>query len=155
MTRRIELRGIANALNESFISRNNDFRGYWAIGQLKLFAIDNGLSAVEFSLTLTKSNSRFSLENYIVRHYANMLGELLRKQKIPEVWVRVVSITIDFNVNAKEVQLHEYPASGEPFQCCCQIIDDAGRRYCSIIYGRCQPHSAAKELKSGRSSPCK
>lgn len=150
MARRIELQGIVNALNESSISRNNDFRGYWAIGQLKLFAIDNGLTAVEFSLTLPKTDSCFSLENYIVRHYVNMLGELLRKQRIPEIWVREVSITIDFKVNAKHVQLHEYPASGEPFQCCCQIIDDVGRRYCSIIYGRCRPHSAERELKSGR-----
>lgn len=36
MARRIELRGIANAINVSFVSRNNDYAGYWAIDQLKL-----------------------------------------------------------------------------------------------------------------------
>ena len=36
MARRIEPRGIANAINGSFVSRNNDFAGYWTIGQLKL-----------------------------------------------------------------------------------------------------------------------
>lgn len=50
MARRIELQGIANALNKSFVSRNNDFRGYWAIGQLKLFAIYNNLTTMQFFL---------------------------------------------------------------------------------------------------------
>lgn len=76
MARRIELRGIANALNESFVSRNNDFRGYWTIGQLKSFAIDNGLSSMEFSLNIPKTDSIFNLQNYIVRHYRGMLGHL-------------------------------------------------------------------------------
>ncbi len=50
MARRVELRGIANALNESFVSRNNDFKGFWTIGQLKLLAINNNLSAMLFPL---------------------------------------------------------------------------------------------------------
>ncbi|GAB0522942.1 hypothetical protein BT08F39_44010 [Escherichia coli] len=37
--RRIDLHEIVNALNGSFVSRNNDFRGYRAIGQLKSLAI--------------------------------------------------------------------------------------------------------------------
>ena len=150
MARRIELRGIANALNESFVSRNNDFRGYWTIGQLKSFAIDNGLTSMEFSLTIPKTDTIFNLQNYIVRHYTGMLGHLLRKQQIPDIWVGEASITIDFNVNAKHAQLHECSTLGDPFQGCCRIIDDTGRRYSSIIYGRCLPHSAVKELKSNR-----
>ncbi|WP_152562854.1 MULTISPECIES: hypothetical protein [unclassified Serratia (in: enterobacteria)] len=150
MARRIELRGIANALNESFVSRNNDFRGYWTIGQLKSFAINNSLTSMAFSLTTSKPETSFNLQNDIVRHYAGRLEHLLRKQQIPDFWVSEASITIDFNVNAKHAQSYECSTSGEPFQCCCQIIDDTDRRYSSIIYGRCQPHSAVKELKSTR-----
>lgn len=150
MARRIELKGIANALNESFVSRNNDFKGYWAIGQLKLFAIYNNLTTMQFSLTPLEAGTYFGLRHYIVCHYADILGHLLRKQQIPDIWVSGASITIDFNVNAKRSQLHERSGSGEPFQCCCRIIDDTGRSYSSIIYGKCKPHSTAEEMKSTR-----
>ncbi|MEI1646422.1 hypothetical protein QJN88_22845, partial [Escherichia coli] len=39
MARRIDLHEIVYVLNGSFVSRNNDFRGYRAIGQLKSLAI--------------------------------------------------------------------------------------------------------------------
>lgn len=150
MARRIELQGIANALNESFISRNNDFAGYWAIGQLKSFSINNTLSSIIFSLTAPATNTIFNLQNYIVLHYSKKLAYLLKKQQIPDCWVHKISITIDFSVNAKHEQLRDYPTSGEPFQCCCKITDDTGRVYTSIRYGRCQPHSRVNELKSFR-----
>lgn len=150
MARRIELRGIANALNESFVSRNNDFKGFWTIGQLKLLAINNNLTTMEFFLTSPKSDPHFNLRHYVVLHYAGMLGHLLSKQQIPDIWVSEASITIDFNINAKHRQLNECSTSGEPFQCCCQIIDDTGRCYSSVVYGRCQAHSSVKELKSTR-----
>lgn len=150
MARRVELRGIANALNESFVSRNNDFKGFWTIGQLKLLAINNNLSTMVFPLTPPKSDPHCNLRHYVVLHYAAMLVHLLRKQLIPDFWISEASITIDFNVNAEHEHLNECSTSGEPFRCYCQIIDDTGRSYSSIIYGKCKPHSTAKEMKSTR-----
>ncbi|HBT3148836.1 TPA: hypothetical protein MBF30_004034 [Klebsiella aerogenes] len=147
MARRIELRGIANALNESFVSRNNDFKGYWTIGQLKLLAINNNLTTMDFLLTPPKSAPNFNLIHYVELHYAVMLERLLSKQQIPDTWISEASITLDFNVNAKNEQLNKCSNSGEPFQCCCQIIDDTGRGYSSVAYGRSQVHSSVKELK--------
>ncbi|HFF9830066.1 hypothetical protein V6307_05025 [Serratia marcescens] len=147
MARRIELQGIANALNESFVSRNNDFKGYWAIGQLKLLAINNKLTTIDFFLTPPKSLPHFNLRHYVELHYVGMLGHLLRKQQIPDIWVSEASITLDFNVNAKHEQLNKCSTVGEPFQCRCQIIDDTGRCYSSVVYGRSQVHSSVKELK--------
>ncbi|EGT4253444.1 hypothetical protein D8W73_05035 [Citrobacter amalonaticus] len=150
MARRVELRGIANALNESFVSRNNDFKGFWTIGQLKLLAINNNLSTMVFPLTPPKSDPHCNLRHYVVLHYAAMLVHLLRKQLIRDFWISEASITIDFNVNAEHEHLNECSTSGEPFRCYCQIIDDTGRSYSSIIYGKCKPHSTAKEMKSTR-----
>ncbi|HID4130035.1 TPA: hypothetical protein ACXE8V_000314 [Pluralibacter gergoviae] len=150
MARRIEFQGIVNALNGSFISRNNDFRGYWAIGQLKSLAIDSGLTSIGFSLTGPKTDTNFNLQNYIVRQYTDMLANLLRKQKMPDFWVSEAGIMIDFNANAESAWLHERATVGEPFQCHCQIIDDIGRSYSSVIGGRCLPHSAMKEIRSTR-----
>lgn len=85
MARRIELQGIANALNGSFISRNNDFEGYWAIGQLKSLATNNSLSSITFSLTAPTTNTIFNLQNYIVWLYSNKLESLLKKTTNPRL----------------------------------------------------------------------
>ena len=150
MARRIELRGVVNALNESFVSRNNDYKGFWTIGQLKLLAINNNLAAMDFFLVPSKNSQGFNLRNYVVLHYADMLRHLLSKQKISDNWVSEASIRIDFNVNAKHGELDNCLTSGALFQCCCQMTDDIGRIYASVIYGRCQAHSSVKELKSTR-----
>ncbi|PSS50024.1 hypothetical protein C6560_09920 [Enterobacter sp. FS01] len=152
MARRIELQGIVNALNGSFVSRNNDFRGYWSIGQLKSFAINNDLTSIKLSLTAFKNSDVFNLQNHIVHQYTGMLQNLLRKQAIPLIWVNEASITIDFYNNAEYTSLHEGSDLGEPFKCRCQIIDDTGHDYSSIIFGLCQPHSIMNELKSTRKS---
>lgn len=153
MARRSELKGIANGINESFVSRNNDFNGYWSIGQIKSFALDNGLTSVTFPLTFPMTNPASNLQIYTVHRYAEMLKNLLSKQKLPDLWVRNAIIKIDFNANLKHAKLYEDTILGEPFQCTCKITDDTERDYSSIIYGRCLPHSVVRELKSTRNSP--
>lgn len=150
MARRSELKGIVNALNGSFVSRNNDFKGYFSIGQLKSLALDNCLSSMIFPLILSKTTPTYNLQSYIVHRYANMLKNLLTKQKIPGFWVSKAVIKIDFIANAEQAKLYEYTTSGELFQCTCQITDDTGHDYESLIYGRCLPHSVVRELKSTR-----
>ncbi|MBY4840283.1 hypothetical protein [Pantoea sp. DY-5] len=153
MARRSELKGIANSINESFVSRNNDFNGYWSIGQIRSFALDNGLTSITFPLTFPMTNPASNLQIYTVHRYAEMLKNLLFKQKLPSLWVSNAVIMIDFNVNAKHAKLYEDTNSGEPFQCTCKITDDTDRDYSSIVSGRCLPHSVVRELKSTRNSP--
>lgn len=150
MARRVELQGIANALNGSFVSRNNDYRGYWTIGQLTLLAHNNNLTKIVFFLTPFKTDTCSGLSDYIGRRYAGMLGHLLRRQKIPDNWIGEASITIEFNLKDKHEQWHESSTEGDPFQCSCQIIDDTNRCYSSVVYGRSRPHSSANEFKSTR-----
>lgn len=38
MPRRSELNGVASDIVRSFVSRNNDLRGYWALGMLCVYA---------------------------------------------------------------------------------------------------------------------
>jgi len=83
MALRRELKGIANAINESFINRNNDFKGYWTIGQLKSLALDNGITSMTFPLMLSRANFTSGLQSYTVCHYAKTLKLLLIKQKLP------------------------------------------------------------------------
>lgn len=150
MARRRELQGIANALNSSFVSRNNDFNGYWSLGLLKYFAISNGKRSVELSFPLLQPEASGKLMEFLLRHYTNMLTKLLTQQRIPHEWVNTVSITLDFRPQIKDAALIEGAASVEPFACRCQITDDRGRHYASTLFGRCWVHSAKKELRSTR-----
>lgn len=150
MARRSELKGLANSLNGTFISRNNDVDGYWALGLLKRFALERGFTSVGFSLPLQQPDTHFSLVNYIAQRYTGILADLLRKHHLPDALVSNVSITVDFFAIVDDSQLSTYPASGTPFKCQCQITDDNGRLYSAISYGRCKPHSAVRELRSSR-----
>lgn len=152
MARRIELQGIANSFNTSFISRNNDFKGYWAIGQLKLFTLNNGIHTMEFSFPTKATHSTLELLNYTKCHYSRMLEQLLKKQKIPSSWVKEASITLDFHTAVEDSLLPECSAFGSPFSSLCQIIDDKGHIYSSLLYGRCLPHSPLREWRSTRNS---
>ncbi|WP_146001003.1 hypothetical protein [Chimaeribacter californicus] len=150
MARRTELKGIANSLNGSFVSRNNDYNGYWSIGQLKLFAIERHLTSVRFTFPRHKSSASFVLIDNIAWRYTYMLADLLAKQQIPDAWVKEVSITIDFDTIDEAAQSVDSTVPGKSFKCLCQIIDDNGCFYSSVIYGRCLPHSTARELRSTR-----
>lgn len=150
MARRRELQGIANALNSSFVSRNNDFDGYWSLGLLKHFAIGDGKRSVELLFPLLQPEASGKLMDSLLRHYTNMLTKLLTQQRIPHEWVNTVSITLDFRPQLEDEVLIKGAASVEPFACRCQITDDRGRHYASTLFGRCWVHSAKKELRSTR-----
>lgn len=150
MARRKELKGIAHSLNGSFVSRNNDYNGFWTIGLLKLFAINQGLKSVTFTFPMHTTRANFALINDTGHRYTLMLAALILKQQLPHSWVKNAGIVIDFYTNDEAAQSAEYHTSGDPFKCLCQITDDSGCDYSSIIYGRCLPHSPARELRSNR-----
>ena len=50
MSGRNKLRGVAHAVLGSFISRNNDIDGYWALGLLRSFADTAGVAELRFDL---------------------------------------------------------------------------------------------------------
>lgn len=110
------------------------------------------LNSMRFSLIMPKTETLSNLQRYIVYHYTGMLQVLLRKQQIPDFWVTEASIIIGFCANVEKTWLHACSTFGEPFQCRCQITDDTGCSYSSIIGGRCLPHSVMKELKSTQKS---
>ncbi|MHA6311172.1 hypothetical protein ACX3P5_08010 [Pantoea sp. S-LA4] len=150
MARRRELKGISHSLNGSFVSRNNDYKGFWTIGLLKQFSIGQGLKSVKFTFPMYISRANSDLINDTGHRYTVMLADLMLKQQLPNSWVKKAGIVIDFYPNDNAAQSAEYHTSGDPFKCLCQITDDRGSDYSSIIYGRCLPHSPARELRSNR-----
>ncbi len=54
MARRRELKNIASGLSSSFVSRNNDYDGYWELARLYDFANSEGVSEIKIDLLNSK-----------------------------------------------------------------------------------------------------
>ncbi|MEQ9721306.1 hypothetical protein ABQG65_08930 [Yersinia alsatica] len=147
MARRKELMGIANGLIGSFNSRNNDINGYWAIGQLKSFAISNELKSIYFDLWPPGSTTSVRLVSKVNRNYTIKLLALLSAQKISLDWIKKVTIAIQFiDVTPTSLEIFRF-SLGEFYRCTCEITNDNGNYYVASDYGFCLPHSQSEELK--------
>lgn len=150
MARRKELAGIANSLIASFNSRNNEFHGYWAIGLLKSFAVEQDLDPLTFPLLIDNPISHDELLNHIPSDYTDKLRTLLKSQKIPLDFVAHATITIKFTETESEQLKIPRFTYGELYRCFCDIIDDKGNHYRAEAHGHCLPHSDRRESRSNR-----
>ena len=153
MARRSELQGIANSLNGTFISRNNDYKGYWAIGMIKNFALEKNFSSVSFSFPAQKTIASLDLLKNIESRYTTKLADLLMKQGLKSSFIENVSITLFFDGEINHLVKHDShntQDNGDPFKSYCHVTDDNGRTYSSTLYGLCRPHSAENEFQSTR-----
>jgi len=83
MAKRKELKNIASGLYGSFISRNNDVRGYWGVGKLCLAAQRHHTKVVHLDL-LSQSNSLTSTEfDKLVVGYNDKLQKHLESRHLP------------------------------------------------------------------------
>ena len=90
------LTNIANGLCGSFISRNNDLDGYWAIGKLRSLADQHGQSTVVLDL-LTSSAQPSSVQcSDVFERYCRLLAALAEHLRIPLTDITVARIALDF-----------------------------------------------------------
>lgn len=144
MPRRREIRGVAIGLLGSFVSRNNDVGGYWALGRLYKHALNTDAPDVRvdlFDLTITPPSDDYAA---MAAHFQRMLGDQLSARKLPVDWVRAATICVEFG-RAKSPD-----SSGEVFNCVVVITDDRGRAHSASANGACRVHSPVMESRSAR-----
>lgn len=144
MPRRKELRGAAFGLLGSFVSRNNDVSGYWALGKLYKHAVQAKASTVLvdlLDLTITPPNDDFAA---MALHFQQMLGAQLKARGLPADWVRAATVSVEFE------RARSPNALGDVFNCIVLITDDEGRKRHAIANGTCWMHDPAREQKSAR-----
>jgi hypothetical protein len=97
MARRKELKGIARNFSELLNCRNNDYLGYWAVGQLYSLVQDSDSDSV----TLDLVNFNNSLSNPAIdsmcQAMRTQLNRLFLAQRISRKWIEVVSVIFSFN----------------------------------------------------------
>jgi hypothetical protein len=150
MPRRRELNGIAGNLLGSFVSRNNDVAGYWAIGKLCVLASLTVNGEVSIELAPKRLSPHSPEFNPMLDHYAARLVSSLEKRSFPVQLVTAAEVLIAFGVSFKPDPLMSRPRGTVPFRCTVTLTDDLKRRHVAQHSGEVWPHDHRRESKSGR-----
>ncbi|MCS4309665.1 hypothetical protein M2404_004042 [Rheinheimera pacifica] len=149
MARRKELKNIAQGIVCSFVSRNNDYDGYWELAKLYDLANKNGDVKVTIDLIQPGINPSSEAFEPLVFMWRNKLLKMLESRAIPVSWVKSAVIHSGFNV-AYVAELHKWGTYGEPCTCECEIITDRGDKYSESAGTTCMPFSQAWFQRSTR-----
>ncbi len=79
------LKNIAGGLSGSFVSRNNDSDGYWAIGKLYSLALSKGLNTLRIPIKPAVEGGREPLIEFVSGQYGSMLERLLTRASVQTV----------------------------------------------------------------------
>lgn len=79
MPRRKEIRGISSGIASSFVSRNNDIDGYWAMGIFYQMASTEGENNFVLNLVTRESSPKFRFSKRVALPYHEYLLNQLVK----------------------------------------------------------------------------
>jgi hypothetical protein len=150
MPRRRELKGITINFAKLLSGRNNDYLGYWAVGQLSLLAQRNSVESITLDL-LTLSNSLDSPQTLeMFQQMKAELNRLLEAQKIPCVWVKSVTVEFSFNQEYQEKYHYWRSALGKHYLVAVEIETDLGYINKALEGGNVKLHDPSNEHRSNR-----
>ena len=147
MARRREFKGIVKNLAELFSGRNNDFLGYWAVGQLFLLAQNLGVDS--FTLDLINSNNDIDSQ-VLVDMRQSMKCELKRildAHNIPTGWMKSASVTFSFNQDYQKKYHYLRSSLGKPYLVQVEIETDLGHINKAMEGGNVNAHDPTKEQR--------
>jgi hypothetical protein len=125
----------------SFVSRNNDVGGYWALGRLYRLALAANAQSVCVDLlkaTVTPPDARFA--DMVVR-FRQKLANQLAVHGLPAHSITAATVRVEFS----RVKSPDRP--GDVFNCTVLITDDRGRTRVAGIGGACWAHNPFRESR--------
>ena len=146
MPNRSEIKGIVNDIILSLNSRNNDYLGYWATGQLYKMAQENNTKKVTVNLlnkTINPYNKYFIgiLDVYTEKFNKNINPRNIIIESFKEV-------TIEYNFEQElNKKIHKYIGTGKPYTIKLSVETEFGGTYSRTVGGYCQPHNPNKESR--------
>ena len=152
MPRRSELNGVASDIVRSFVSRNNDVRGYWALGMLYVYAKEHSDNLLPIPLVPLEFAASMEPVAFVARNYGNKLSAMMENRKLPKSWLTSAYITVQFESTTAKPQFFSTRANGRPFHCQIEIEDDLGRKHAASVAGWCSPHDSNIETQSTRAN---
>ena len=144
--RRKELNGIVRDFATHFSSRNKDYDGYWALGQLRSIAKLNQIEALK--LDVVSKNGGMSLEPYERKYWECLVGKL-KNIGGSSTWVKSALIELEFSFSHPR----NYIYWSEVLAKCTVLITietDLGRTYSAQSHCFCVSHNPEKEQRRVR-----
>ena len=150
MSRRRELSGIAGGLVNSFVSRNNDVGGYWAIGKLCAHSLRAAAKELSIDLLAKRIGPPNPEFEPMLDKYAAWLLAASGKQRLLGQIITAAEVRISF-----DSQLEPDPMSSSingyyPFRCTVTLTDEPGHGHVGQLSGFVLPHDPRRESKSTR-----
>ncbi len=143
------LRGVAAGLAGSFVSRNNDSGGYWALGKLRSLASQVGTAEVRIQIKPLVVGGA-PLISEIGTRYSEMLERLVAKAGCPSDSVERAEIVVYLAVD-HPAAVAERDTWGDPVVCDVTLVDRDGRQASARRVTVCGPHDPRLERRSTRS----
>lgn len=141
---RSRLKHGASGLLARFISRNNDYQGFWALGVLYSSA-RAAPWRIELDLISGNAYPPNKITNSVVAGQSTFLCTALAKHNVAWHSVKRAKLTVQFNAG---VQVGYTDIRGEPFVCCVELESATGQSATVSFVGRCA--AWAPGLFSGR-----
>lgn len=144
MKNRSRLKHAASGLLARFMSRNNDYQGFWTLGVL-YSSVRTAPWHVELNLISGDAYPTNKITTSVAAEQSTFLRTALAKQNIAWHSVKRATLTVQFNAR---VQVGYTGTRGEPFVCIVELESAAGRSATVSLVGRCA--AWAPGLFSGR-----
>ncbi|WP_139168710.1 MULTISPECIES: hypothetical protein [unclassified Duganella] len=130
---RSRLKHGASGLLARFISRNNDYQGFWTLGVL-YSSLRVAPWRVEFNLISEDAYPSNEIAAGIATEQSAFLRAALSKQHVAWDFVKRATLTVQFNA---DVRVDCIGTIGEPFICTVELESVAGHSVTFSRVGRC------------------
>lgn len=144
------LKGIANGLVETFVSRNNDVSGYWGIGQIQREMEGRPHSVVELDLLHGQAMPDGPVARELVARYSEYLFECLARDGFALSKVTAAKVLVEFGTFGEAKAPDLFSTIGQPFNCKAILASTSGKTFSAVRGGLSRPHNPVIERRSMR-----
>lgn len=149
MPRRGELKCVVDGVLGSFVSRNNDCAGYWAMGLLYGRALEASSNEISFTLIGVGDDVHdLALDTALRTKYREMLVKLMSGRSLPASWIKSAIITVHFEYAGKVGRV--LARLERPYLAQLSVTTDLGKNLIVERIGACWPHEPGREYRSSR-----
>ncbi|USX26126.1 hypothetical protein NHH73_26775 [Oxalobacteraceae bacterium OTU3CINTB1] len=135
------LRHIADGMASSFIHRNNDVGGQWALGLLYRDAPAD--HRVQLNLLEHTTSPPTNIAHLVARNYGEFLRRAAIKKDMPLASLEEAKVELIFNADLRMPGVG-WAAIGEPFVCTITLTLKDGRTAAKQAVGRCQRYEKGR-----------
>ena len=152
MPHRGELKCIADGLLGSFVSRNNDYCGFWSLGMLYARALERRERTYSLALLGVGSEPDDDLSHALAAKYRAFLLEHMSRRVIPREWIEAAVLSIAFERPALPANV--FAPQARPYLAQLVMHSAVGKSISLSRAGYCWPHNPDRESRSTRYHAC-